>query len=111
LARRGAKLVVNDRGGSGWGRGVSQSAADLVVEEICDAGGDAVANYDSVSTRAGGEAIVRSALDAFGKVDICINNAGFLRNGRFEDLSDAQIDSIIDFHLKAPSMWRSPPIR
>jgi len=100
LARRGAKLVVNDLGGSGSGHGASHSAADLVVQEIRDGGGEAVANYDSVSTRAGGEAIVRTAIDAFGKVDICINNAGFLRNGRFEDLTDEQIDTILDVHLK-----------
>lgn len=100
LARRGAKVVVNDLGGSGAGEGASHSAADRVVEEIRDLGGEAVASHDSVSTRAGGEAIVQSALDAFGKVDICINNAGFLRNGRFEDLTDTQIDSIIDVHLK-----------
>ena len=100
LARRGAKIVVNDLGGSGSGQGASQSAADQVVDEIRAAGGEAVANYDSVSTRAGGEAIVRCAVDAFGKVDICINNAGFLRNNRFEDLTDEQIDSIIDVHLK-----------
>lgn len=100
LGRRGAKVVVNDLGGSGAGQGESHSAADQVVEEIKDAGGEAVANYDSVSTRAGGAAIVQSALDAFGKVDICINNAGFLRNGRFEDLTDQQIDAILDVHLK-----------
>ncbi|KKW91920.1 SDR family NAD(P)-dependent oxidoreductase [Sphingobium chungbukense] len=100
LARRGAKVVVNDLGGSGSGQGESHNAADLVVQEIRDAGGEAVANYDSVSTRQGGAAIVQTALDAFGKVDICINNAGFLRNARFEDLTDEQIDAIIDVHLK-----------
>ena len=100
LARRGAKLVVNDLGGSGSGEGASHSAADLVVEEIRDAGGEAVASHDSVATRAGGAAIVGAALDAFGKIDICINNAGFLRNNRFEDLTDMQIDAIIDVHLK-----------
>lgn len=100
LARRGAKVVVNDLGGSGSGQGASHNAADLVVEEIRDAGGEAVANYDSVSTREGGAAIVQTALDAFGKVDICIANAGFLRNNRFEDLTDEQIDAILDVHLK-----------
>jgi NAD(P)-dependent dehydrogenase (short-subunit alcohol dehydrogenase family) len=100
LARRGAKVVVNDLGGSGSGQGESRSAADLVVEEIRQAGGEAVASYDSVSTRSGGQAIVTAALDAFGKVDICINNAGFVRNNRFEDLTDQEIDAIIDVHLK-----------
>lgn len=111
LARRGAKVVVNDLGGSGSGQGASHNAADMVVEEIRDAGGEAVANYDSVSSRAGGEAIVQTAIDAFGKVDICINNAGFLRNGRFEDLSDTQIDSIIDVHLKGAFYVAQPAYR
>lgn len=111
LARRGAKVVVNDLGGSGSGQGASHNAADLVVAEIRDAGGEAVANYDSVSSRAGGEAIIQTAINAFGKVDICINNAGFLRNGRFEDLSDAQIDSIIDVHLKGAFYVAQPAYR
>lgn len=100
MARRGARVVVNDLGGSGSGVGASRAAADLVVEQIRDEGGDAIANHDSVATRAGGAAIVQAALDAFGKVDICINNAGFLRNNRFEDISDEQLDAIIDTHLK-----------
>ena len=100
LAKRGAKVVVNDLGGSGAGLGASHSAADLVVEQIKDEGGQAVANYDSVSTRAGGTAIVQAAVEAFGKADICISNAGFLRNNRFEDLSDENIDAVIDVHLK-----------
>lgn len=111
LARRGAKVVVNDLGGSGSGQGASHSAADLVVAEIRDAGGEAVASHDSVSTRSGGEAIVQTALDAYGKVDICINNAGFLRNGRFEDLDDIQIDSIIDVHLKGAFYVAQPAYR
>lgn len=100
LARRGAKVVVNDLGGSGSGVGASVSAADQVVAEIRSAGGEAVANYASVATREGGAEIVQSALDVFGKVDICIANAGFLRNGRFEDLTDDQIDAVIGVHLK-----------
>jgi NAD(P)-dependent dehydrogenase (short-subunit alcohol dehydrogenase family) len=111
LARRGAKVVVNDLGGSGSGQGASHSAADLVVAEIRDASGEAVASHDSVSTRSGGEAIVQTALDAYGKVDICINNAGFLRNGRFEDLDDGQIDSIIDVHLKGAFYVAQPAYR
>lgn len=100
IARRGGKVVVNDLGGSGSGVGSSHNAADMVVDEIRAAGGEAIANYDSVATRAGGQAIVQAALDTWGRVDICINNAGFLRNARFEDLTDEQIDSIIDVHLK-----------
>ncbi|ATI80745.1 SDR family NAD(P)-dependent oxidoreductase [Sphingobium yanoikuyae] len=111
LARRGAKIVVNDLGGSGSGQGESHNAADLVVEEIRDAGGEAVANYDSVSSREGGGAIVQTALDAFGKVDICINNAGFLRNGRFEDLTDQEIDAIINVHLKGAFYVAQPAFK
>ncbi|GLS98711.1 short-chain dehydrogenase [Sphingobium jiangsuense] len=111
LARRGARVVVNDLGGSGSGQGASHSAADLVVQQIRDEGGEAVASHDSVSTRAGGESIVQTALDAFGKVDICINNAGFLRNNRFEDLSDGEIDAIIDVHLKGAFYVAQPAYR
>ncbi|MEK9210874.1 SDR family NAD(P)-dependent oxidoreductase [Sphingomonas sp. 2378] len=100
LARRGAKVLVNDLGVTGAGIGASSAAADDVVREIRDAGGEAVASYDSVATREGGAAIVQTAIDAFGKVDICIANAGFLRNGRFEDLSDEQIDAVLGVHLK-----------
>jgi NAD(P)-dependent dehydrogenase (short-subunit alcohol dehydrogenase family) len=111
MARRGARVVVNDLGGSGAGVGASHSAADLVVEQIRDEGGQAVANYDSVATRAGGAAIVQAALDAFGKVDICISNAGFLRNNRFEDLTDEQLDAIIDVHLKGAFYVAQPAYR
>lgn len=111
LARRGAKVLVNDLGGTGSGEGASSSMADKVVEEIRALGGEALANHDSVATRAGGEAIVGAALDAWGKVDICINNAGFLRNNRFEDLRDDQIDPIIDVHLKGAFYVSQPAYR
>lgn len=111
LARRGARVVVNDLGGSGAGLGESHRAADLVVEEIRDAGGEAVANYDSVASREGGAAIVQTALDAFGQLDICISNAGILRNGRFEDLTDAQIDALLDVHLKGAFYVAQPAYR
>jgi len=100
LAARGAAVVVNDLGGRFDGQGNSPGMADGVVEEIRTAGGTAVANYDSVATRAGGENIVQTALDNFGKVDIVINNAGHLRNAPFEDIDDDTLDSIIDVHLK-----------
>src|SRR6266853_4747557 len=100
LAKRGAKVLVNDLGGSAAGQGQSRSAADRVVDEIKTAGGHAVPSYDSVSTRAGGQAIVDAAMKAFGRVDIVINNAGFLRNNRFEDITDSQIDALVDVHLK-----------
>jgi NAD(P)-dependent dehydrogenase (short-subunit alcohol dehydrogenase family) len=101
LARRGAKVVVNDLGGSTSGEGASKTAADQVVDEIRASGGVAVPNYDSVASRDGGAAIVQTALDAFGQVDIFISNAGFQRNSRFEDLKDYQIDAVLDVHLKA----------
>src|SRR5512134_396200 len=76
LASRGAKVVVNDLGGSVDGTGKSTSMAHHVVEEIRKAGGEAAANYDSVSTAEGGRAIIETAIKAFGRVDILINNAG-----------------------------------
>jgi len=80
LARRGARVVVNDLGGAVDGTGGSATAAELVVAEIVDAGGDAVSNGDSVATPEGGAAIVQCALDAFGQVDVVVNNAGILRD-------------------------------
>jgi len=100
LSRRGAKVVVNDLGGSGSGEGQSNSAADLVVEQIRSEGGDAVASYASVANQEGGHSIVETALETYGKVDICICNAGFLRNNRFEDINEAQLNAILDVHLK-----------
>lgn len=111
LARRGAAVVVNDLGGSGSGQGASQRAADVVVAEIRDAGGQAVASHDSVSTRAGGQAIIDCAMAAYGRVDAVINNAGFLRNKKFEDLGDAELDAIIDVHLKAAFYVTQPAYR
>ena len=80
LARHGARVVVNDLGGSVNGDGVGTTMADSVVGEIKDAGGEAVACYDSVSTPEGGRAIVDAAMDAFGSVDAVIHNAGILRD-------------------------------
>ncbi|KFE70473.1 SDR family NAD(P)-dependent oxidoreductase [Hyalangium minutum] len=100
LAKRGAKVVVNDLGTNGTGEGQSKEFADRVVEEIRAAGGQAVPSYDTVATREGGANIVKTAMDAYGRVDIVINNAGFLRNNRFEDMTDEEIDSLIGVHLK-----------
>jgi NAD(P)-dependent dehydrogenase (short-subunit alcohol dehydrogenase family) len=111
LASRGAQVVVNDLGGSGSGVGSSHSAADGVVTEIKAAGGKAVANYDSVATRAGGKAIIDTAMDAWGRVDAVINNAGFLRNVAFEDMTDEQLDPIIDCHLKGAFYVSQPAFR
>jgi 3-hydroxyacyl-CoA dehydrogenase/3a,7a,12a-trihydroxy-5b-cholest-24-enoyl-CoA hydratase len=96
LAARGAKVVVNDLGGGAHGDGKSSSAADKVVEEIRALGGEAVANYDSVEN---GAAIVKTALDAFGTVDIVINNAGILRDVSFQKMTDGDWDLIMRVHL------------
>lgn len=96
LAARGAKVVVNDLGGSAHGDGQSASAADKVVEEIRALGGEAVANYDSVEN---GQAIVQSALDAFGTVDIVINNAGILRDVSFQKMTQSDWDIVQRVHL------------
>ena len=96
LASRGAKVVVNDLGGSHTGGGKSSAAADKVVEEIKAAGGEAVANYDSVED---GDKIVKTAVDAFGKVDIVINNAGILRDVSFQKMSQDDWDLIYKVHV------------
>ena len=95
LASRGARVVVNDLGGSTAGEGKSSESADLVVEEIKKAGGEAVANYDSVED---GDAIVRTAIDTWGRVDIVINNAGILRDKSFKNMTDADWDIIFRVH-------------
>jgi len=99
FAQRGAKVVVNDLGGSRDGTGAGSEMADQVVTEIIDAGGEAVANYDNVATPDGGEAIVQSAVDAFGTVDIVVNNAGILRDVTFHKMDDAQWDAVVKVHL------------
>lgn len=100
LAAHGARVVVNDFGGSEAGTGGSQTPADEVVEAIRKAGGEAVASYDSVASMAGGKAIVERALDAFGGVDIVVNNAGVLRDRMIFNMSEEEWDVVIDTHLK-----------
>ena len=100
LARRGAHVVVNDLGGAVDGTGGSASAAEQVVAEIRAAGGEAVANADSVATPDGGAAIVQCALDTFGRVDIVVNNAGILRDAAFKNVTPELLDAVIDVHLK-----------
>lgn len=97
FAARGASIVVNDLGGSHTGGGTSSEAADRVVQEIVAAGGKAVANYDSVEN---GAAIVKAALDAFGRIDIVVNNAGILRDTSFAKMSDADWDLIYRVHVE-----------
>ena len=100
LARRGCKVVVNDLGGKADGTGASASMADTTVKEIESAGGMAVANYDSVATPEGGKAMVQAAIDNFGRLDIVINNAGILRDKTFAKLEPADLEIVLDVHLK-----------
>ncbi len=100
LARRGALVVVNDLGGSVDGTGGSATAAQRVVDEIVAAGGEAVANHDSVATSQGGEAIVATAIEAFGRVDIVVNNAGILRDKSFHNMTPDLVDPVLDVHLR-----------
>jgi NAD(P)-dependent dehydrogenase (short-subunit alcohol dehydrogenase family) len=100
LAKEGAAVVVNDLGGARDGSGAGSAMADLVVEEIKAAGGEAAANYDNVAHMEGGEAICQTALDAFGQVDILINNAGILRDKSFAKTTEDLWDPVIAVHLK-----------
>ena len=100
LASRGARVVVNDIGGSVTGDGSDRAAADSVADEITALGGDAVADNHSVTTPDGGEAIIAAAVDAWGRVDILINNAGIVRDAPFEDITADRLDPLVDVHLK-----------
>ena len=111
LARRGAQVVVNDLGGAADGSGSGSSMADAVVKEITEAGGQAVANYDSVADPRSGEAIVQTALDHFGKVDIVINNAGILRDKTFVKLTPEELEIVLDVHLKGAFYVTQPAFR
>jgi NAD(P)-dependent dehydrogenase (short-subunit alcohol dehydrogenase family) len=100
FAREGAKLVVNDLGGSREGTGSDATAAERVAEEVRSAGGAAVANHDSVATAAGAAAIVKEAVTAYGRVDILVNNAGILRDKSFLKMEEAMWDIVVEVHLK-----------
>ena len=100
LAQEGASVVVNDLGGSRDGTGAGSSMADTVVEEIKAAGGNAIANYGSVTSREDAEAMVQAAVDAFGQIDILIANAGILRDKSFKNMDDGMWDAVIDVHLR-----------
>ena len=111
LARRGASILVNDLGGAVDGSGSSMTAADRVVDEIIALGGVAAPNHDSVATAEGGQAIVQAALDAFGRVDVLVNNAGILRDKAFHKMDDTMIQAVIDVHLKGALYVSQPAYR
>jgi NAD(P)-dependent dehydrogenase (short-subunit alcohol dehydrogenase family) len=100
LASRGARVVVNDLGGSVSGEGADKGPAEAVAEEIRNAGGEAVSDGNSVATPQGGEAIVQTAIDAFGRIDIVVNNAGILRDKTFHNMTPDLLEPVIDVHLK-----------
>jgi NAD(P)-dependent dehydrogenase (short-subunit alcohol dehydrogenase family) len=100
FAREGARVLVNDVGGSRDGTGGDKSAAESVVAEIRAAGGEAAANRDTVATAEGAQGIVKSALDAFGRVDVLVNNAGILRDKTLLKMSEADFDAVIAVHLR-----------
>jgi 3-oxoacyl-[acyl-carrier protein] reductase len=100
LAQQGAKVVVNDLGGAATGGGADRSVAQSVVDEIKAAGGEAVANSDSVGTMAGGKAIIDTAIKSFGRLDILINNAGNLRPRQIWEMTEEDWDVVVNVHLK-----------
>lgn len=100
LGQRGAKVVVNDIGGSVHGEGADSGPAAGVVEEIRAAGGEAVADGHDISTPEGGAAVIQTAVDGFGGVDVLVNNAGILRNAMFEDQDEQHLEPVLDVHLR-----------
>ena len=100
LAKEGAAVVVNDLGGARDGTGSSTSMADGVVEEIRAAGGQAIAHYGSVSAKDDAIGMIDAAVNEFGKIDICICNAGILRDKSFKNMTDDMWDVVMDVHLR-----------
>jgi NAD(P)-dependent dehydrogenase (short-subunit alcohol dehydrogenase family) len=100
LASQGAKVVVNDPGSGLTGDGTDAGPADDVVREIVAAGGQAVASTDSVSTPAGGKAIIEAALDTYGRIDILVHNAGIVRRASLKEMSYEDFDAVLDVHLR-----------
>jgi NAD(P)-dependent dehydrogenase (short-subunit alcohol dehydrogenase family) len=100
LAAEGARVLVNDLGGARDGSGAGHSMADQVVEEIRAAGGEATASYADVASVAGGRAIAGTALDAFGQIDVLVNNAGILRDKTFANMEEDLWDAVVAVHLK-----------
>ena len=114
LAHAGAKVVVNDLGGSSAGEGQDQTPAQQVADEIRSAGGEATANYDNVADFNGAEQLVKQAVGDFGRLDILVNNAGIIRDRMLVNLSEDEWDAVINVHLKghfaptrhAAAYWR-----
>ena len=100
FAREGARVVVNDVGGARDGTGSNEAAAAQVAEEIRAAGGEAAASFDSVATLEGASRIVRAAVDAFGRLDVLVNNAGILRDKTLLKMDEATWDAVVDVHMK-----------
>jgi NAD(P)-dependent dehydrogenase (short-subunit alcohol dehydrogenase family) len=100
LAREGARVVVNDVGSNRHGGGRGAEMADAVVAEIKAAGGEAVANYDSVASREGADGILWTALNRYGRIDVLVNNAGILRDRTLLNMSDDDLDRVLDVHLR-----------
>ncbi len=107
LARRGAVVVVNDIGRTGDG----EYSADVVVQEIRAAGGQAVASHDSVATLSGGRQMVQTAVDRFGRLDILVNNAGILRDRTFMKMTETEWDEVISVHLKGAFCVTQPALQ
>lgn len=100
LASEGANVVVNDLGGSLDGEGADKAAAQSVAEEIIEAGGNAVANVDNIATMSGAQALLQTAIDAFGDVTGLVNNAGILRDHMLVNMTEEEWDSVINVHLR-----------
>ncbi|HTX46883.1 MAG TPA: SDR family NAD(P)-dependent oxidoreductase, partial [Solirubrobacteraceae bacterium] len=100
FASEGARVVVNDLGGAGDGTGADAGAAQKVVDEIVSAGGEAVAHTEDISAWSGGASLVQTAVDAFGRLDALVNNAGILRDAFIGSMSEQQWDAVIQVHLK-----------
>ena len=100
FAAEGARVVVNDHGSSNDGSASGESPADDVVSEIRDAGGEAVPNTDDVADWAGAERLIQTAIDAFGDLDVVVNNAGILRDRTIVNMTEAEWDDVIAVHLK-----------
>jgi NAD(P)-dependent dehydrogenase (short-subunit alcohol dehydrogenase family) len=108
FASEGAKVVVNDLGGGPDGSGDDRTAAEQVVDEIRALGGEAVANADNVADWSGGQRLVNQAIEAFGRLDVLVNNAGILRDRVLVNMTEEEWDSVISVHLKGhfvPTRW------